>query len=83
MYYTKGLPPRGAAGSGAGASAGGSPARGSSAGGAAPAPILFLHGVGGLVIYLELIWQIVRLRGPVIVVDIRHMGMRLRCAPWA
>ncbi|KAI8474758.1 MAG: Alpha/Beta hydrolase protein [Monoraphidium minutum] len=64
VYYTRGL--------GADAARlGGAP------GAPAPAPILFLHGVGGLVIYLELIWQIVALAGPVIVVDIRHMGMRL------
>ena len=48
--------------------------------GGGPAPILFLHGVGGLVIYLDLIWRIVRLGAPVIVVDVRHVGMRLRWA---
>jgi hypothetical protein len=45
----------------------------------AAAPVLFLHGVGGLVIYLDLIRSIVNLGGPVIAVDIRHVGMRLRC----
>jgi len=29
------------------------------------------------VIYLDLIWQMVKLGGPIIAVDIRHMSMRL------
>jgi hypothetical protein len=53
--------------------------------GSGAAPVLFLHGVGGLVIYLGIVRQIARLEGPVIAVDIRHVGMRLRCGgaePW-
>jgi pimeloyl-ACP methyl ester carboxylesterase len=45
---------------------------------AAAAPVLFLHGVGGLVIYTDLIHALTKLGGPVIAVDIRHVGMRLR-----
>lgn len=73
MYYTRGLEgrQRRCSGSQTGADA-------AAASPAAAAPILFLHGVGGLVIYLDLIWQIVKLGGPVIAVDIRHVGMRVR-----
>jgi hypothetical protein len=42
--------------------------------------VLFLHGVGGLVLYLDLVRHIAALGGPVIAVDIRHVGMRLRWA---
>jgi hypothetical protein len=40
--------------------------------------VLFLHGVGGLVIYLDIIKRIATLEGPVIAVDIPHVAMRLR-----
>ena len=36
--------------------------------------------MGGLVIYLDLIWRIAGLGAPVIAVDVRHVGMRIRWA---
>jgi hypothetical protein len=72
VYYTRGLPPP--------PSAGGAPSSGAAAGNAAAAaPVLFLHGVGGLVIYADLARCLAALGGPVIAVDIRHVGMRVRC----
>jgi hypothetical protein len=62
VYYTRGL---------------GGDSSGNGTGAKPPAPILFLHGVGGLVIYLDLIKHLARLGGPMIAVDIRHVGMRL------
>jgi len=40
-------------------------------------PILFLHGVGGLVFYVEMIRYILATGHPVIVVEYKHVGMRL------
>jgi hypothetical protein len=41
------------------------------------APILFLHGVGGLGIYLEMIHHVLALGHPVLVVEFKHVAMRL------
>jgi len=68
VYYTRGL---NSSSSGGGGGAQQVPAAEQAA------PILFLHGVGGLVIYLDLIKHIAKLGGPILVVDIRHVSMRL------
>jgi hypothetical protein len=41
-------------------------------------PVLFLHGVGGLMLYLEMLKHVIGLGHPVIVVEYKHVGMRLR-----
>jgi hypothetical protein len=45
--------------------------------GSADTPVLFLHGVGGLPAYLEMIMHVVGLGHPVIVVEFRGVSMRL------
>lgn len=41
-------------------------------------PILFLHGVGGLPLYLEMIKYVTALGSPVLAVEYKHVGLRLR-----
>lgn len=45
--------------------------------GSADTPVLFLHGVGGLPAYLEMIMHVVGLGHPVIAVEFRGVSMRL------
>ncbi|WIA41530.1 hypothetical protein OEZ86_008900 [Tetradesmus obliquus] len=40
-------------------------------------PVLFLHGVGGLMLYLEMLVYVIRLGHPVVVVEYKHVAMRL------
>ncbi|KAF8073253.1 NIFU1 [Scenedesmus sp. PABB004] len=58
---------------------GANPLRGALPGGAGDAgvPVLFLHGVGGLVLYLEMLRHVVGLGHPVIVVEMKHVSMRV------
>lgn len=41
-------------------------------------PVLFLHGVGGLMLYLELLKHVIGLGHPLVVVEYKHVGLRLR-----
>lgn len=41
-------------------------------------PVMFLHGVGGLWLYLEMLKHVIALGHPVIVVEYKHVAMRLR-----
>jgi len=41
-------------------------------------PVMFLHGVGGLMLYLEMLKHVIALGHPVIVIEYKHVGMRLR-----
>ena len=45
--------------------------------GSADTPVLFLHGVGGLPAYLEMILHVMGLGHPVIVVEFKGVSMRL------
>lgn len=38
---------------------------------------MFLHGVGGLVLYLEMLKHVIGLGHPVIVIEYKHVAMRL------
>ena len=40
-------------------------------------PVMFLHGVGGLILYLEMLKHVIALGHPVIVIEYKHVGMRL------
>jgi hypothetical protein len=42
-------------------------------------PVMFLHGVGGLMLYLELLKHVIGLGHPIIVIEYKHVGMRIRC----
>ena len=42
-------------------------------------PVMFCHGVGGLMLYLEMLKHVIGLGHPVIVVEYKHVGLRLRC----
>ena len=48
--------------------------------GSADTPVLFLHGVGGLPAYLEMLLYVVGLGHPVIAVEFKGVSMRLGCA---
>lgn len=43
---------------------------------------MFLHGVGGLMLYLEMLKHVIALGHPVIVVEYKHVAMRLRWVGW-
>jgi hypothetical protein len=45
--------------------------------GSADTPVLFLHGVGGLPAYLEMILHVIGLGHPVIAVEFKGVSMRL------
>lgn len=40
-------------------------------------PVMFLHGVGGLILYLEMLKHVIGLGHPVIVIEYKHVAMRL------
>jgi hypothetical protein len=40
-------------------------------------PVLFLHGVGGLLPYLEMLQHVIGLGHPVIVVECKHVSLRI------
>eukprot|EP00879_Flechtneria_rotunda_P002453 GHRR01002650.1.p1 GENE.GHRR01002650.1~~GHRR01002650.1.p1 ORF type:complete len:398 (+),score=48.43 GHRR01002650.1:380-1573(+) len=40
-------------------------------------PVMFLHGVGGLMLYLEMLKHVIALEHPVIVIEYKHVAMRL------
>jgi hypothetical protein len=40
-------------------------------------PVLFLHGVGGLLPYLEMLHHVIGLGHPVVLVECKHVSLRL------
>jgi hypothetical protein len=42
-----------------------------------PLPVLFLHGVGGVSLYVQMIRSVAQLGCPMVVLDMKHVALRL------